>query len=125
MSLPDRSLRVVQPVLDRTPSSDVHPQSRMPNTLRAPTPAEASRGVAIAHFSVYRGIIARLRPGERFQMETRLGTYEMSARNFEGAFPNIIETPSYLTGTDSTPDGCYYSIPRTPPRQAAPLRVAS
>ena len=92
---------------DRLPTSDVHPRATIPRTLRLPTPDEADRGIAIAYstanFTVYRAVIDRLRPAERFRLETQFGAYEMSRREFEQAFAGIIASRSYRTGSDSMP----------------------
>jgi hypothetical protein len=99
----------------------------MPITLRAPLPDEASRGVAIAYwesnFTVYRGVIDRLAPGERFRMERGESAFEMSAPEFWAAFHHIASTRSFLTGTTSMPHGCYYTISRESPLEAERFRV--
>jgi hypothetical protein len=102
------------PFRDRLPTSDVHPRASFPRTLRLPTPAEADRGIAIAYstanFAVYRAVIDRLRLAERFRVETQFGAYEMSRGEFEQAFPGIVASRSYRTGSDSMLDKCYYVV---------------
>jgi hypothetical protein len=99
---------------DRLPTSDVHPKATFPLTLRLPTPVEADRGIAIAYstanFAVYRAVIDRLQPAERFRVETQFGTYEMSRQEFEHSFPGIVASRSYRTGSDSMPNKCYYVV---------------
>lgn len=106
---------------DRLPSSDFSQTATFPRTLRAPTREETNRGIVIAYapanFAVYRAVIERLQPTERFRMETQFGDYEMSRDEFEHAFPWIVETASYRTGSDSMPGRCYY-VQGPPPNGA-------
>jgi hypothetical protein len=111
---------------DRTPSSEVDPRATFPNTLRLPAREEAARGVAIAYattnFAVYRAIIERLGPTERFRMETQFGVFEISRREFETTFAAIAATPSYRTGAPSMPGRCYY-VQGPPPAGSAVFLV--
>ena len=63
-----------------------------------------------ANFAVYRAVIARLRPEERFRLETQFGASEMSRREFEDSFPGITASRSYRTGSDSMPNKCCYVV---------------
>jgi hypothetical protein len=116
------------PFRDRLPTSDVHPAATFPRSLRLPTPDEVGRNIAIAYrtanFAVYRAVIDRLTPAERFRVETQFGAYEMSRMQFEQAFPRIIASRSYRTGSDSMPDKCYYVV-GPPPVAAAQFLVVS
>lgn len=97
---------------DRRPTSPLDPRATIPRTLRLPTVEEQRRGVVIAYapanFAVYRAVIERLAPAERFRIETQFGDYEMSRLEFETAFSWILETDSYRTGSASMPGRCYY-----------------
>jgi hypothetical protein len=99
---------------DRVPTTDVHPSATFPRTLRLPTPDEARRGIVVAYapanFTVYRAVVDRLQPDQRFRMETQFGVYEMSRRQFEETFPGITASRSYRTGSDSMPNKCYYVV---------------
>ncbi len=114
------------PFRDRVPASDVHPSATFPRTLRLPTPAETARGIAIAYstanFTVYRAVVDRLRPGERFRVETQFGAYEIPRQGFETAFPGIVSSSSYRTGSDSMPNRCYYVV-GPPPAAGQQFRV--
>ena len=114
------------PFRDRVPASDVPGTATIPRSLRLPSPNEAAAGIAIAYqtanFAVYRAVIERLRPGERFRMETSFDTYEMSKTEFERAFPNIVASSSYSTGAPSMPGRCYYVV-GPPPAAAAEFAV--
>lgn len=109
--------------LDRTPLSDVDPRATFPKTLRLPAPEEAARGIVIAYatanFTVYRAVIERLAPTERFRMETQFGAFEMSRREFETAFAAITATASYRTGSLSMAGRCYYVQGPPPPGASA------
>jgi hypothetical protein len=111
---------------DRMPMSDVHPTATFPRSLRLPTPGEVARGIAIAYatanFTVYRGVVDRLRPAERFRVETQFGAYEMTRAQLEDAFPRIVASRSYRTGSDSMPNKCYYVV-GPPPAAAAQFLV--
>jgi hypothetical protein len=116
------------PFLDRRPSTAIDPRATFPRTLRLPSPDEAARGIAIAYatanFTVYRAVVERLRPAERFRMETQFGAFEMSRAEFEQAFPGIVASASYATGSDSMPGRCYY-VQGPPPTGAERFLVAS
>ena len=102
-------------------------RARFPKSLRLPTPTEAARGIAVAYatanFAVYRAVVERLAPTDRFRMETQFGAFEMSRREFETAFPSIIATASYLTGSPSMPGRCYFV--QGPPPAGASAFLAS
>lgn len=110
----------------RVPRTAVHPRARFPRTLRAPSPEEAGRGVAVAYssanFMVYRAIVDRLSAGERFRVETRRGAYEIPAERFALAFPGIAASRSYREGSDSMPNACYY-VQEPPPDEAEQFLV--
>ncbi len=107
---------------------DVDHRARMPDSLREPTDEEARRGVAVVYraryFTVYRGVVERLRPGERFRMETDFGTIEISREQFEAAFPKIVASRSYGAGPPSQPGSCWYTVTGRMPGQAQPFLVA-
>lgn len=111
---------------DRRPSTELDPRATFPISLRLPTPEEAARGIVIAYatanFTVYRAVIERLAPTERFRMETQLGVFEMSRREFETTFASIAATASYRTGSPSMPGRCYY-VQGPPPAGASVFRV--
>lgn len=104
---------------DRVPSSTFSRTATVPRTLRGPTVEEARRGIVVAYapanFAVYRAVIERLQPFERFRMETQHGVFEMSRAEFEGEFGWIIATASYATGSPSMPGRCYYVQGPPPP----------
>jgi hypothetical protein len=104
---------------DRVPSSMLSRTATIPRTLRGPTVEEAKRGVVVAYapanFAVYRWVIERLQPFERFRMETQHGVFEMSRSEFEAEFGWIVATASYATGSPSMPGRCYYVQGPPPP----------
>lgn len=106
---------------DRWPSHDIDPRACFPRTLRAPAPEEEARGIAVAYatanFAVCRAVVERLRPSERFRVETQFGAFEMSRSEFETAFTGIVESASYSTGSPSMPGKCYFV--QGPPPAAA------
>ena len=89
---------------DRRPRAEVDPLATFPRTLRAPTPDESRRGVVIAYatanFTVYRALVERLAPAERFRVETQFGPFELSRAEFERAFSSIVEFRDLLTLVD-------------------------
>lgn len=97
------------------------PNARLPRSLRQPTPDEQERGIVVAYenrnFAIYRAIIDRLGPNERFRMETQFGAFEMSADEVRANFPGIVNSESYLSGPPSQPGSCYYVV--GPPPDAA------
>ena len=109
------------PFRDRTPTTAIDARAAFPITLRMPNADEAARGIAIAYatanWTVYRAVIERLRPAERFRMETQFGVYEMSRAEFEREFASIVATASYSTGSPSMLGKCYY-VQGPPPRGA-------
>lgn len=117
----------VEAFLSRTVRTDVHPLATIPAGLKAPSQVQAWRGVVIAYhvkqFAVYRAVIDRLAPGERFAVETIQGSFEMTADDFYNEFAHAAATPSYLTGTPSHPHACYYVWSGQPPEMATPFLV--
>jgi hypothetical protein len=111
---------------DRMPDREVPSSATFPRSLRLPTPTELADGVVIAYgnanFTVYRAFIDRLRPGERFRMETHLSVYVMSRSDFDSGLPGLVNSPSYQTGSPSMPDRCYYVV-GTPPAAASRFLV--
>jgi hypothetical protein len=109
----------VEAFRDRRPRSDLDPRATFPRALRAPTPVESQRGVVIAYdtanFAVYRAIVERLAPTERFRVETQFGAFEISRAEFERAFSLIVASASYATGSPSMPGRCYYVQGPPPP----------
>ena len=98
----------------------VHPVARFPRTMRAATPDESQRGVVVgystANWTVYRAVVERLGPNERFHMETQFGPFEMSRQELEESFPGVVHSESYRTGPPSQPNSCYYVQGPPPPR---------
>lgn len=96
-------------------------------TLREPTDDERQRGVAVAYrtkrFSLYRAVVERLQPGEKVRMEFEPDVSEMTRREIEHAFPNIVASASYRTGTRGAPGRCMY-VQAVPPPAATPFKVA-
>jgi hypothetical protein len=111
----------VQSFRDRRPRAAHDHRATFPRTLRLPSPDEVSRGVVIAYatanFAVYRAVVERLAPAERFRMETQFGPFEMSRTEFETTFPWIVSSASYATGSPSMPGRCYY-VQGPPPSDA-------
>lgn len=111
---------------DRVPSTSFSTRATFPRTLRTPTPDEGGRGIVIAYapanFAVYRAVVERLSPDERFRMETQHGVFEMSRAEFESAFAWILSTESYRSGSPSMPGRCYY-VQGPPPPGAERFRV--
>ena len=83
-----------------------------------PTPDEAGRGVVIAwapaDSGLYRFVIDRLQPQERFRIETQFGNYEMSAAEFHATFPEIVSSTSYQTGSPAQHGRCVSLLGRRP-----------
>jgi hypothetical protein len=113
---------------DRIPAGDVPASAAFPATLRLPKADELAARVAISYrvsnFAVYRAVVARLRSGERFRMETNFGTYVMTREEFEETFPNIVRSASCSTGSPSMPGRCYYVV-GPPPAPVARFAVRS
>ncbi len=110
----------------RAPLAEIDPRATWPRGLRSPSSTEVARGVVIAYatanFAVYRSVVERLAPGERFRMETRLGTFEISRAEFDASFASIAATASYATGSPSMPGRCYY-VQSVPPAGASAYLV--
>lgn len=96
--------------MNRLPRPGVLPDCSVPRGLRLPTPDEAKRGM-------YRAVIDRLQPNERFRVETQFGAYEMSAAQFASTFPNIVASASYREGSPRQHGKCVYVV--GPPPDAA------
>ena len=111
---------------DRVPSASFSERATFPRSLRASTQAERQRGIVVAYapanFAVYRAVIERMQPDERFRMETQHGAFEMSRAEFEREFAWILATDSYRTGSASMPGRCYY-VQGPPPAGADRFRV--
>ena len=125
MTIPGRT-RPTDAFMGRMPRNPVPKDATVPRTLRLPTPDEKSRSIVIAwapaNFAVYRAVIDRLQPNERFRMETQFGAYEMSAAEFQAAFESIVRSASYQTGPPSQHGRCYYVV-GPPPRAASAFKV--
>lgn len=117
----------VEAFLRRRLPADVHPRARLPGTPTAPTASQARRNVVIAYrrtdFAIYRTVVDRLAPGERFALNTAHGIFEMSAHDIENDLADIAATPSYREGTDSQPHACHYVRSGEPPVEAIPFLV--
>lgn len=117
----------VQAFLDRMTVPEVPDTAMVPRSLRPPTPDEAARGVVIAyaniHYTFYRAVTSRLRAGELFRMETRDGSYELTADQFARACPNVVASLSFSVGRESIPGSCFYSGTRRPPETVEVYRV--
>jgi hypothetical protein len=77
---------------------------------------------APANFGIYRFVIDRLQPAERFRVETQFGNYEMSAAEFHGTFPGIVGSASYQTGSPAQHGHCVYVV-GPPPAAAAQFKA--
>lgn len=114
------------PFMNRIPRGGVPSDASVPRTLRLPSPDEATRGVVIAwapaNFGMYRSVIERLQPAERFRVETQFGAYEMSADEFHSTFPNIIDSASYQTGSPRQHGKCVYVV-GPPPAASAKFKA--
>jgi hypothetical protein len=112
--------------MDRIPAPGLPANATVPRTLRLPTPKENARALAIAwapaNFAVYRSVIDRLRPDERFRMETRFGAFELSASDFVRTFSNIVNSESYQTGSPGQHGHCVYVV-GPPPKEAFRFKV--
>lgn len=112
--------------LDRVPRPGLPEDATVPRSLRLPTPEEGRRGIVIvwapANFGIYRAIVDRLQPNERFRVETQFGPYEMSAAEFHESFPSIVRSASYRTGSPAQHGKCVYVV-GPPPTAAAKYRV--
>jgi hypothetical protein len=112
--------------MNRVPRRSLPSNASEPRSLRLPTPDEAKRGIVIAwapaNFGMYRAVIERLQPNERFRVETQFGPYEMSAQQFEQTFPNIVASPSYQTGSPRQHGACVYVV-GPPPQEANQFKV--
>lgn len=86
----------------------------------APAPGKGrSAPVATYKFSrlcFKRDLIEALGPNDLFQVETPIGTFQMTQAEFHRVFPNVTQSRSYLAG------GLYHY--RTLPSQAEQFRVA-
>jgi hypothetical protein len=126
MHQPPAALRGVQAFTDRRPRNELDRRATLPRSLRLPTDEESCRGVVVAYstanFAVYRAVVERLAPAERFRVETQFGPFEISRSEFERAFGWIVESASYATGSASMPGRCYYV--QGPPPTAAWAFVA-
>lgn len=111
---------------DRAPAAEIDPRATWPRGLRSPTSTEVARGVVVAYatanFAVYRSVVERLAPGERFRMETRFGAFEISRAEFDASFVSIAAAASYTTGSPSMPVRCYY-VQSVPPAGASAYLV--
>jgi hypothetical protein len=121
-----RDPRPTDSFLDRIPAPGLPSNASVPQTLRLPSPGELRRGIVIAwkpaNFGVYRAIIDRLQPAERFRMETQFGAFEMSAAEFATTFPNILASESYRTGSPRQHGHCVYVV-GPPPATAMRFKV--
>jgi len=121
MDLPPATLRGIQAFRDRRPRNELDQRATFPRSLRMPTGEESRRGVVVAYatanFAVYRAVVERLAPAERFRLETQFGPFEISRAEFEREFAWITESASYATGSPSMPGRCYYV--QGPPPAAA------
>jgi hypothetical protein len=113
-------------ILDRPLPEGLDRRAHVPRTGRAPTPAEAARGVVFAYATAnptfYRAVIDRLAPGESFRMETQHGTFEMTRDDFHATLPAITRSASYQHGSDTAPGAARYVVGRAP-RSLAALRA--
>jgi hypothetical protein len=118
--------RATDVFMDRIPRGPVPREASVPRTLRLPTPDETQRGIVIAwapaNFGVYRAVIERMQPHERFRIETQFGAYEMSAGEFEATFPGILRSASYQTGSPRQHGRCVYVV-GPPPADAKQFKV--
>ena len=112
--------------MNRIPRGGVPSDASVPQTLRLPSPDEVKRGIVIAwapaNFGIYRSVIERLQPTERFRVETQFGAYEMSADDFHTTFPNIVASASYHSGSPRQHGKCVYVV-GPPPAVAARFKV--
>lgn len=115
--------------LARQPRDPLPAQAKKPRSLQATDEADAARGVVVRYvernFTIYRAVVDRLRAGERLRIEDKLGAYELTADELRTALAAAVATPSYLTGTASTPGGCYYTWSRGAPPSMSPYRVGA
>jgi hypothetical protein len=121
MDQPPATLRGIRSFRDRRPRNELDRRATFPRSLRLPTDEESRRGVVVAYatanFAVYRAVVERLAPAERFRIETQFGPFEISRAEFEREFVWIAESASYATGSPSMPGRCYYV--QGPPPAAA------
>jgi hypothetical protein len=105
-------------ILDRPLPAGLDDRAGFPRSHRPPSATEAARGVAIAYAShsptFYRALIERLRPGEKFRLETQFGAFEMTRGEFETALPSMVRSNSYQQGTDGAPGAARYVTGRVP-----------
>jgi hypothetical protein len=71
---------------------------------------------------MYRSVIERLEPAERFRVETQFGAFEMSAAEFHSTFPNIVDSASFQTGSPRQHGKCVYVV-GPPPAFAARFKA--
>ena len=118
--------RPTDPFTNRVPRAGLPTNATIPRSLRMPTPEESRRGVVIAwapaNFGIYRFVIDRLQPQERFRVETQFGNYEMSAAEFDATFPRIVNSSSYQTGSPAQHGPCVYVV-EPPPANAGQFKV--